>query len=415
MKVIILAAGEGVRMHPLTHTRPKVMITVANKPILEHLIIRCCDAGLSEFIIVTGYREDIIKSYFGDGQKWGIHIKYVTQEGQLGTADAVRMARSLVGEKFLLLNGDILPDPADIARIVARGQMCMGIFPLAEVKHLGVVEIKDGTVQRIHEKVEIPPTNLINAGVYLLTDEIFRTIEETPKSPRGEYELTDSLQRMINSGQNIFSEMLTSWEDISYPWHLLNINEKLLQTLQNKNLGTVESGVFIKGKASIGEGTVVKSGSYIEGPVVIGNGCTIGPNCFLRGSTSIGNYCHIGAAVEIKNSIVMDHSNVPHLNYVGDTIIGEGCNLGAGTKIANLRLDKGNIEVKGIDTKRRKLGAIIGDNVQTGINVSINIGTMIDNDAAIGPGVFVAGIIPAHAVLTPRKARPGRNKHKSMD
>jgi bifunctional UDP-N-acetylglucosamine pyrophosphorylase/glucosamine-1-phosphate N-acetyltransferase len=127
--------------------------------------------------------------------------------------------------------------------------------------------------------------------------------------------------------------------------------------------------------------------------VIIGRSCEIGPNCYIRPCTAIGDNCHIGAAVEVKNSIIMRGSKIPHLNYVGDSIIGENCNLGAGTKIANLKLDKQNIKVNDVDTKRRKLGAIIGDSVETGINASINVGTTIGNNTQIGPGALAHGII----------------------
>ena len=149
----------------------------------------------------------------------------------------------------------------------------------------------------------------------------------------------------------------------------------------------------MKGAISIGKDTIVRSGSYIVGPVVIGQNCEIGPNCYIRPHTSIGDSCHIGNAVEVKNSIIMRGSKIPHHNYVGDSIIGEECNLGAGTKIANLRLDKKDIKVGSIDTKRQKLGAIIGDRVETGINASINIGSIIGNNTHIGPGAIVSGVV----------------------
>jgi bifunctional UDP-N-acetylglucosamine pyrophosphorylase/glucosamine-1-phosphate N-acetyltransferase len=145
------------------------------------------------------------------------------------------------------------------------------------------------------------------------------------------------------------------------------------------------------------------SGSYIEGPVVIGENCKIGPNCYIRPYTSIANGCHIGNACEVKNSIILGNSNVPHQNYVGDSVIGENCNLGSGTKVANLRLDKENIKVvlngKKLDTKRRKLGMIMGDNVQTGINSMINVGTMISNNSFIGPGAVVTGEITSNTKI----------------
>ena len=149
----------------------------------------------------------------------------------------------------------------------------------------------------------------------------------------------------------------------------------------------------IKGSVAIGRGTTVRSGSYIIGPVLIGQDCDIGPNCYIRPCTSIGDGCHIGGAVEVKNSIIMNGSKIPHHNYVGDSVIGEECNLGAGTKIANLRLDEQEIWVAGRETKRRKLGAIIGDRVETGINACINVGTMIGNNTQIGPGAIASGII----------------------
>jgi bifunctional UDP-N-acetylglucosamine pyrophosphorylase/glucosamine-1-phosphate N-acetyltransferase len=139
------------------------------------------------------------------------------------------------------------------------------------------------------------------------------------------------------------------------------------------------------------------SGSYIEGPVVIGDNCKIGPNCYIRPYTTIGNNCHIGNACEVKNTIILDNTNVPHQNYVGDSIIAENCNLGAGSKVANLRFDKKNISVvlngNKINTGRRKLGAIVGDNVQIGINAMLNVGSIVGNDCSIGIGSIADGEI----------------------
>ena len=218
-------------------------------------------------------------------------------------------------------------------------------------------------------------------------------ISRTEKSPRGEYEITDSLQLLMDAGHDISYQEINYWLDLSYPWDLLSANESLLARIESQNLGEVEENVVMKGAVSIGKNTVVRSGAYIVGPVIIGEDCEIGPNCYIRPHTSIGDGCHIGAAVEVKNSIIMKGSKIPHHNYVGDSVIGEQCNLGAGTKIANLRLDKKNIQAAGIDTRRRKLGAIIGDSVETGINASINVGSMIGNNTFIGPGAVVSGVI----------------------
>jgi len=157
--------------------------------------------------------------------------------------------------------------------------------------------------------------------------------------------------------------------------------------------GKVEDFAVIKGDVTVGEGTVIRSGSYIKGPCIIGKDCKIGPNCYIRAYSSIGNNVHIGNAVEIKNSIIMDNTNVPHLSYVGDSIIGENCNLGAGTNVANLRFDDAEVKVNvkgGMESSgRRKFGCIIGDNVKTGINVSILPGRKIGPNKLINPGTIV--------------------------
>ena len=393
MKAIILAAGEGNRMRPLTYTRPKVMLPIANKPILEHLLIQGKKAGIKEFIFITGYHDEQVRDYFGSGDKWGVNIDYCTQRRQLGTADALKMVKGLVDGNFLVINGDIIVNQEGINGLTDKSNNTMSIVKVKDTKDLGVVKVSKGKVVRIHEKVKKPPSHMANAGLYLFTPDIFDAISQTSKSPRGEYEITDSLQLMIGKGYHISYQEISYWLDLSYPWHLLLANESLLAGVESQNLGKIEDNVVMKGVISIGKGTVVRSGSYIVGPAVIGQACEIGPNCYIRPNTSIGDNCHIGNAVEVKNSIIMRGSKIPHHNYVGDSIIGEECNLGAGTKIANLRLDKKDIIVGGIDTKRHKLGAIIGDRVETGINVSINVGSMIGNNTHIGPGAIVSGVI----------------------
>jgi UDP-N-acetylglucosamine diphosphorylase/glucosamine-1-phosphate N-acetyltransferase len=400
LKAVILAAGEGQRMRPLTATRPKVMLPIMGKPILEHLLIETKEAGISEFIFVVGYCDKQVRSYFGGGEKWGVKLDYSEQRKQLGTADAIRRVATVVNGNFLVVNGDVIVSRGDIKRLMKSTHSTMSVFEVKDPAGLGIVELSDDKVVGIYEKSQRPPSLMANAGLYLFTPEIFKAIAKTEKSPRGEYEITDSLKILMGGKTGLGYLQLKSWQDFSYPWDLLRANEMMMVVLKSDNLGEVEENVVLKGAVVIGKNTVVKSGTYIEGPVIIGEDCRIGPNCYIRPSTTIGNDCHIGAAVEIKNSIIMSGSDVPHLNYVGDSVIGEGCNFGAGTKIANLRLDEQNIYVAGVDTKRQKLGAIIGDNVKTGINSCINIGTVIGNNTFIGPGVVARGnILPNSKLL----------------
>ena len=393
MKAVILAAGEGNRMHPLTYTRPKVMLPLANKPILEHLLLEAREAGIREFIFVVGYHGDTVRQYFGNGDGWQVAIEYVTQRKQLGTTHALRMVERSVDGKFLLINGDVIVGEKDIRRMVTKNDITLSLAQVTNPRDLGVVEVGEGQVVRIYEKVAEPPSNMANAGLYLLTPDIFTAALRVKKSPRGEYEITDSLQLLIDERCIVSYEVIDHWFDLSYPWDLLVGNEALMPRVASENLGSQEGNAVIRGLVSIGEGTVIRANSYIEGPVVIGENCEIGPSCYIRPSTSIGDNCHIGSAVEVKNSIIMRDSKIPHHNYVGDSIIGEGCNLGAGAKIANLRLDKREIKAMGINTGRYKLGAILGDGVQTGINACIDVGSLIGNDTYIGAGAVASGVI----------------------
>lgn len=196
---------------------------------------------------------------------------------------------------------------------------------------------------------------------------------------------------IVINGNDIYCK--TDSMPCRYPWDLLDANAHFVNKIKNHIRGTVEKGVTIKGEITVGEGSEVLNGVYIEGNVVIGKNCKIGPNCYLRGPITIGNDCRIGQAVEIKNCIIGDNSNVPHLNYVGDSIIGDGVNLGAGTIIANLRHDNSNIKSivdgKLVDTGRIKFGSAIGDNVHTGINTKIYPGRKLWPNTSTKPGEVV--------------------------
>jgi bifunctional UDP-N-acetylglucosamine pyrophosphorylase/glucosamine-1-phosphate N-acetyltransferase len=215
-------------------------------------------------------------------------------------------------------------------------------------------------------------------------------------SERGEYELTDALNQLA-ARESIAMVELFSWMEIGRPWDILAANEILLREQTPQILGEVEAGAILKGAVSVGQGSIIRSGAYIQGPVLIGQDCDIGPNCYIRPTTCIGDRVRVGNAVEVKNSAIMSGSKIGHLSYVGDSIIGEGCNFGAGTICSNLRHDRKNIKsyVKGekVDSGRRKLGAVMGDNVMTGINTSIYPGTVIDPGFRGLPAAVCRGLI----------------------
>jgi bifunctional UDP-N-acetylglucosamine pyrophosphorylase/glucosamine-1-phosphate N-acetyltransferase len=253
-------------------------------------------------------------------------------------------------------------------------------------------------ITSLEEKSKQPKSDLINAGAYLFSPEIFDLIDAVRPSPRGELELTDALAVLIEKGQ-LEAHQLSYWMDVGYPWDMLDANAALMETIRPENHGVVEEGATLQNSVIIGEGTVIKSGTYIEGPCIIGKNCRIGPHTYIRGATSIGDNCHVGHSSEIKNSIIMSGTKIPHFNYIGDSVVGSDCNFGAGTKIANLRHDHATVKVCGKDTRRKKFGAVIGDGVRFGINCSINVGTLIGSEAQFAPNSFIEGCVGEKAVI----------------
>jgi UDP-N-acetylglucosamine diphosphorylase / glucose-1-phosphate thymidylyltransferase / UDP-N-acetylgalactosamine diphosphorylase / glucosamine-1-phosphate N-acetyltransferase / galactosamine-1-phosphate N-acetyltransferase len=398
MDCVVLAAGEGKRMRPLTTKRPKVMLPLANRPMMEHLVLAAREAGITNFIFVVGYGEREIRRYFGDGAGWGVTISYAPQRQQMGTADALKSVRDFVSGRFLTLNGDMIVTSHDLANLARCSSPCMSISSTDHPSDYGVVTVKDRKVVSLEEKTKNPKSNMINAGAYLFDTSIFDLVDQVRPSSRGELELTDALGVLI-SEENLSAYQLSSWMDVGHPWDMLDANTTLLGTAVSDSKGIVEDGVSISGSVLIGEGTVIKSGTYIEGNCIIGKDCRIGPHAYIRGSTSVGDNCHIGHCTELKNSIIMNGTKIPHFNYVGDSVIGSGCNFGAGTKVANLRHDHANVKVCGSDTRRKKFGAVIGDNVQFGINCSINVGTVIGSNTSFAPGSYIEGFIGENSCI----------------
>jgi bifunctional UDP-N-acetylglucosamine pyrophosphorylase/glucosamine-1-phosphate N-acetyltransferase len=374
---------------------PKVMLPIAGKPLLEHIVLRAQAAGLDSFVLVVGYGADSVRSHFGDGSSLGVRIDYAVQDRQLGTGHALMAAESEASDRFMVLNGDVLPDVESLQELAAAGGMAVSAIKVDDPKRYGVFVQEEGIFRSVVEKSDNPPSNLANAGIYLFNRSIFDDLRALPLSERGEYELTDALNRSAGR-ESIRIVELESWLEVGRPWDILAANEILLKDLQPQILGKVEPGATLQGNVSIGQGTIVRSGAYIVGPVLIGENSDIGPNCYIRPTTCIGNNVRVGNAVEVKNSAIMSGTKIGHLSYVGDSVIGERCNFGAGTICSNLRHDKGNIKsyIKGqkTDSGRRKLGVIMGDGVLTGINTTIYPGTVIESGYWGQPAAILRGL-----------------------
>jgi UDP-N-acetylglucosamine diphosphorylase/glucosamine-1-phosphate N-acetyltransferase len=401
MQAIVLAAGEGSRMRPLTSKRPKVMLPVAGRPLLELVVQRLRAAGADEVLFVVGYGADFVRSHFGDGSDSGIRIDYAVQKRQMGTGDALMAARRRAEDRFLVLNGDILPDVKSLRRLISTGGLAVTAKRVHDPSIYGVFLEEQGDLKAVVEKSPTPPSNLANAGIYLLDKGIFAILKGINLSERGEYELTDALN-ILASKRRVMVIELEDWMEIGKPWDILEANEALMRDAAAVAEGEIEQGVTMKGSVSVGRNTVIRTGSYIVGPVIIGEDCDIGPNCYIRPSTCIGDKVRIGNAVEVKNSAVMNGTKIGHLSYVGDSVIGEDCNFGAGTICANLRHDNGSIKsyIKGrrTDSGRRKLGVIMGDGVKTGIHTTIYPGTVIDSGYRGPPAAVLKGHVMQESI-----------------
>ncbi|MDI6860169.1 MAG: sugar phosphate nucleotidyltransferase, partial [Methanocellales archaeon] len=215
LKAVILAAGEGTRMRPLTQNRPKVMLPVGNKPILEHIMLAVRDAGISEFVFIVGYRSDTIMNHFGVGSRWDVHIEYAEQKKQLGTANAVKVAENLVDGRFLALNGDVLVQSMDLQSLMKeKKDVVLAVKEVDNPQEFGVIEVQGDRVTRVVEKSKSPPSNLANAGIYVFEPEVFDAIDKTLLSSRGEHEITDSLQILIDDGYAVGYQVIDYWFDI---------------------------------------------------------------------------------------------------------------------------------------------------------------------------------------------------------
>jgi len=410
MKAVVLAAGEGVRLKPLTLTKPKHLLPVGNIPLIQHVLTAVKKTGLKEVLVVVGFMGEKIKNFL-DNLKFNLKIDYVWQDRVGGTGEAIGLTSNFIDEDFLVVYGDLYIKPTLIQKILQTYKRVKeNVLTVVEVenpKDYGVVSLdKNGWLRKIQEKPEKPSSNLVNCGIYIFNPEIFKEIEKTEKSVRGEVEVTDTIQRMLSKGFRFYAVKVEKdeWMDVGKPWDLLEANKRFLQTIKKSAIkGKIERNVKIKGPIKIEKDAVLKSGVYVEGPTIIGAGTIVGPNCYIRAYTSLGMNVRIGNGCEIKNCIVMDETKIPHLSYFGDSIIGENCNFGAGTLIANLRFDGKNVKttVKGeiVDTGRRKFGVVVGDNVQTGINVSLMPGVKIGPNSQIGPNVCVYRDIPANTKI----------------
>jgi len=388
-QAVILAAGEGQRLRPFTLNRPKAMLSIADKPILQYIIEALAFNGIRNIVIIVGYRKEQVYDYFGSGERCGVNITYVTQVPQLGTAHALLQAREYVDDEFLVLSGDNLIEAPTIARFVQVKPSALLVKRVENPVRYGVVNIEEGEVRDFAEKPVEAKSNLVNTGIYAFTKDIFRFTEDVLDIP-------DALNNMLAGDQPIAAcETDGTWLDVVYPWDIISLNDAVLKNIGVSLGGTIEAGVSIRGNVVVGAGSIVRSGSCIYGPAVIGSGCEIGPQVCVMPSTSIGDNVTISPFSEIRNSVIGDDVAIGPGSIVSDSVIDKGCVLkGRFTALGG----PSEVRVSG-ESPAINVGVIMGEECQVEGNVTAQPGVIIGNYCQVQMMKTLSGRIPDRSLV----------------
>lgn len=377
-KAVILAAGEGKRLRPFTETMPKVMLPVANKPLLEYVFDAVRKSGIEEIIVVVGYKKEVIMEYFRNYKD--VKLTYVIQDRQLGTAHALLQSKKYIKDSFVVLAGDNIIDPESIEKLLKdKSEYSLLIEEHPHPSKYGVVFVENRGIRRIVEKPKEDIGKYISTGIYKLPRSVFTEIEQC--TSEGAHALSSVIQSLVDKGKHINTIFAKSWMDIVYPWDLISVNEVMLQEKSQSTSGLIEKGVTIKGSVSIGKDTSIYSGCYIVGPVVIGESCEIGPNVCIFPSTSIGNNTVIHPFSEIRSSVLMNDVHIATNSHISHSVIGKGCILGDNfSTIA----DKTIIEIENEFKKLEiPIGAMIGEDCVIESHVVVDPGKIIGRKCKI--------------------------------
>ena len=335
MKGIILHGGHGTRLRPLTHTGPKQLLPIANKPMSQYCVESLRDAGITDIaIIIGGTGSSKVQEYYGTGESFGVKFTYIHQDYPLGIAHAISLCNQFVGEeKFAVFLGDnILERSISEYKVEFERSDAAASILLCEVDNptrFGIADVKNGIITKIMEKPKNPPTNLAVTGIYFLTPIIFDIISRLKPSWRNELEITEALQMLLEEEYKITYNTVTDyWKDTGTSDDIIHANKFILEHSESYFHGKKEEGVTLSGNIMVGENSLIKSGAKIIGPVIIGKNCIIHPDTKIGPNVSIGNDSEI-AKCDIEDSIIMSGCNIDGDFKMRDSIIAFNCILTA--------------------------------------------------------------------------------------
>jgi glucose-1-phosphate thymidylyltransferase len=391
-KAVILAAGEGKRLRPFTETMPKVMLPIANKPLLEYVFDATRKSGIDEIVVVVGYKKEVIMEYFKDYKD--VKITYVIQDRQLGTAHALLQAKKHIKDSFIVLAGDNIIDPGSIAKLLKdQSEYSLLIKEHPHPSKYGVVFVENRSIRRIVEKPKEDVGKYISTGIYKLPRSVFTDIEQC--TSEGAHALSSVIQSLVDKGKNINTVLAKSWMDIVYPWDLISVNEVMIQGTAASTSGVIEKGVTLKGPVSVGKDTKIYSGCYIVGPVVIGDSCEIGPHACIFPSTSIGNNTVVHPFSEIRSSVIMDDVHIASNSHISHSVIGKGCIIGDSfSTITGKTMIEVDNEFKRLETP---IGAMVGEDCIIESHVVVDPGKIIGRKCKISPMKHIIKNIPSES------------------
>ena len=353
MKGIILHGGHGTRLRPLTHTGPKQLLPIANKPMSEYCIESIKEAGVTDIaIIIGGIGSKKVREYYGTGEKFGLSFTYIEQDSPKGIAHAIHLCKDFVNnEKFLVFLGDNIIQKSinEFALKFEKSNFDATIL-LCKVDNpsrFGIASVKEGKIIKIIEKPKNPSSDLAVTGIYFLTSKIFEIIDNLKPSWRNELEITDALDILLEKNHNLSYEIITDyWKDTGTPEDIIHANGQLIEKMKDSFLGIRENNVKIDGNVIVGKNSIIKSDVIIKGPVIIGENCIVNSGTVIGPNTSIGDNsniskcnvmnsiimknCKINLNVNIKNSIISNYSEIISDNQLSAEKV---FLLGEGTKI----------------------------------------------------------------------------------